>query len=182
MRKLINIQTKLSILVAGIMVLSSCSQEKKRPDYLTKIDSLTTVLANDASAFQTIDTTLISSKIKNIESQLANLDLIDSSLRIPERINYSEISKSFKLFLEENNQIIEEINFSKKQLSNLRIDTENELLNSDDLKLYFEQECEAVAILQHKMELYQKKINSQLDNYEVFNSKIGYLLDSLSKN
>lgn len=172
----------LTILVAGILVFASCSPGKERIAYIAKIDSLSTILEKDAKAFQSIDTALIFSNIKNIYEQLAVFDSIDSALTIPEKGKYLELRNSFILFLEESPQIINEANTCKSQLDNLKFDAENNLVNDEKLKQYYNQESNALTDLQDKMGLFQKKINLQLNNYELLNTKIGLILDSLAKN
>jgi hypothetical protein len=171
----------LTILVAGILVFASCSPDKERLAYINKIDSLLVVLANDDSTFQSIDTTLISFKIKNMESQLAVFNLIDSLSQIPEHANYSELRHSLRLFLKESPQIVEEAKTCKSQLDNLKFDAENNLVNDEKLKQYFWQESKALSDLQNKMDLFNKKINLQSKNYDLLNPKIELLLDSLTK-
>lgn len=172
----------LTILVAGILVFASCSPGKERIAYIAKIDSLLVVLANDDSTFQSIDTTLISYKIKNIDSQLAVFDSIDSVSIISEKVAFIELRNSFELFLEESPQIIEEVITCKTQLENLKYDAENKLVDNEKLTQYFNQESNALTDLQNEMALYQKRINLQLNNYGLLNPRIEYLLDSLSKN
>jgi hypothetical protein len=172
----------LTILVAAVIGLASCTPGKERIAYIAKIDSLSAVLAKDNKAFQSIDTALIFSKIKKIDKQLAVFDSIDSVSLISEKGNYSELRNSFNLFLEENPQIIEEAQTCKNQLDNLKFDAENNLVNVEKLKQYYNQESNALTLLQDKMGLFQKKINLQLNNYELLNPKIEYLLDSLTKN
>jgi hypothetical protein len=175
-------KNSLTILVAAVLVFASCSPGKERLAYINKIDSLSAVLAIDAKAFQSIDTALIFSKIKKIDKQLSIFDSIDSVSLIPEKSNYSELRNSFNLFLKESPQIIEEAQTCKNQLDNLKFDAENNLVNVEKLKQYYNQESNALTLLQDKMGLFQKKINLQLNNYELLNPKIEYLLDSLTKN
>jgi len=173
----------LSIIITGVLILASCSQGQKRAEYLVKIDSLSGVLKNDLSEYnKSIDSELISFYLKNMDSQLIVLDSLDSLSIIPENFDYSELRQSFNLFLEENPQISEEASICQSQLTNLRFDAENKLINNDQLHTYFEQESNAVSSLQNKMELFQKRIKSQTKNYELLNSKIKYWLDSLSQN
>ena len=180
--KLIRMKFGLYIIVAGILILASCSPSQKRVASITKIDSLTLVLAKNVNIYKNIDTALITSNLKNMDTLLQALNSIDSILVIPEKLAYLELRHSFYLFLDENPQIIEEAATCKIQLDNLKLDAENNLINDEKLQLYFEQESKAVVASITKMELFQQKINSQLINYNLLNSKLANLLDSLSQN
>lgn len=168
-----------SIFISGVFVLASCTMKQKRADYLIKIDSLSSVLANDIHNYKSIDSSLIRLKMKKMDSQLVVLDSIDSLSFITEKVAYRELYQSFMLFLKENPQIISEAHTCRTQLANLKFDTENKLIHTNQVQIYFEQESKAVNSLQNKMDLFQKKINSQMNKYDLLHTKLAHSLDSL---
>lgn len=180
--KLISMKTILPIVITGFIFLASCSTGHKMSSYIAKIDSLAVVLEKDAAIYNSIDTTLVITNFANMNIQLETLDSLTDISTFPDAIAYTYLRQSYKLFLMENPLIIKEIGLAKDQLIDLKYDAENKLISNTELQIYIEQESKALTALQNRMELFQKRINSQLKNYELLNPKIEFLLDSLSQN
>ena len=172
----------LSIIAAGIIALASCSTGQKMISYIDKIDSLSLALENETRMYENIDSNLIISYISKMDFQMDTLDSLTNISENQKIVAYTYLRKSMKMYLVENPQILEEIEFTKKQLTDLKYDAENKLIGEKEQQLYFEKENESVKALLEKMKMYHQKINSQIRNYELLNPTIDYLIDSLKLN
>ena len=171
-----------SMILACILFLNSCSSGRIIKEYTAKIDSLTFALESNSFEYFKIDTIQIIAKLHEMEQQTELLDSLNVNHSLPTLLEYNNMQQSFNFFLRENAEILDEVEFSKKQLFDLKFDVENKLIENNEAKLYFELELDAVADLQRKMDLYSQKIQMQFHNLELINPKIDNLIDSLSNN
>jgi hypothetical protein len=168
-------------LVLLLLTTVSCVNSKFYETYSEKVDSLNATLEASASSFEQIDTASISDQNRRIKQDLDSLGSLDGMLVSATINDYSYIKKSYKTFLREYPLALEELQYCRKQLADLKHDIEHRHLEEDDIKSYFSHEEEAVGLLKQKMEILGKSANRGIERFDRLHPEITLLIDSLSK-
>lgn len=169
------------LIVTCMIIYSSCSSGKKIKEYVVKIDSLSLAFESKAKVYQSIDTILLLANLREMERQFDKLDTV--AINSLSALNaYSKVRQSYNLFLVENRVVLNEIEFSKKQVQDLKFDIQNNLVSNSEAQKYISQEMTAINDLSQKMGLYHKEIKQQMHNFELNYPIIEHLIDSLAKN
>lgn len=90
---------------------------------------------------------------------------------------FTDVSKQAKHFVSENYS--NEIDFSKKQIENLKTDIENNALPSDSVSFYISSEKDALLELQESVERHSKSSEQIREKYERSRIGVTIFIDSL---
>jgi hypothetical protein len=159
----------------------ACTDTKFYKEYANRVDSLKATLEASASSFERLDT----ARIANLRSQVySNLDTL-TKLE-PEHVmtavnEYRYVGKSCKTISMEFPLVEEELQYSRIQLQALYHDIRHRHLEPEKVKLYFNQEQEAIGMVKRRMEVLVNLSEQQLQNFELLNPKVESIIDSLSK-
>jgi hypothetical protein len=171
---------KIGLLFLLVATLS-CVNYKFYEAYAEKVDSLQATLEASATSFEQIDTTTIAFQNSQIKQNLDSLSSLGEEIVSATVNDYYYIEKSYKTFLREYPLAMEELQFCRQQLTNLKHDIEHRYLDEELIKSYFSHEEEAVGLLKQKMEILGKTANRQMETFDRVNPRIDLMIDSLSK-
>lgn len=163
-------------LIISVFVLWSCGVSEQQRFYLTKIDSLQTMLDSAENQYQLLDTSSLSKSINAIDDGLTRLRAIDTVWSDSVKV-YAFIGKSLKEFHDEHFQIMEEIDYSEKQLSTLKKDIRKGRLTEKQMENYYHDEEAALGQLLHKMWFNKESIEYQLQSFDYLQDKIERMID-----
>ena len=127
-----------------------------------------------------VDTSKVFSFKRQMEKDLMNFNSIQDTLTKEEAFKVGDIFASKKrLFRLESNypELIREIEFSKKQLNNLKQDLENQVMKKEDFKLNFATEKAAVKDLEGKINKSIQNIEVDLQKYELDREELLELIE-----
>jgi len=157
----------------------SCDRTGNSKQYLDRIDSLSLSLEKSAVGFETIDTASIHEKYHLIDSQLELLFTLNNNNDQADVNKYNNIRKTFFNVVNNYPAIIDELEYTRSQLSDLKYDIEHHNLDQENEEMYFSQEKQSVKVLKLKMDFYQEQLNSELIHFENIYPEIKKKLDSL---
>lgn len=170
-----------TFLFLSLLIFVSCTNKQFYETYSTKIDSLKNTLEASASSYETIDTVLIASQYLTIRQNLDTLVLFPEIALDTGVIKYGYLKKKYKTFLRDHPLTIQELNYSRVQLSDLKNDFDKRNLEIEFAQEYYQTEEEAVDYIKKRMDAYQVMIRESMIKFNSLNPEIVVLLDSLSK-
>jgi hypothetical protein len=157
----------------------SCDQTRETIVYVSRIDSLLVSLNESALGFESIDTAIVSQYFQQTENML---DSLNQKNNIHDHLavnKYNNIRNSFGNFINTYLTLVNELNYTRSQLADLKFDAEKNNLSFARVSLYFEQEKQSVHVLKLKLDFYQKQINTASVLYINTITEIENLPDSL---
>ena len=95
-------------------------------------------------------------------------------------LNYGTLKKGFKEFIKRRPYTLEELEFCRKQINDLREDAENGLLTDEDFELFLKHEANASQSLRVQMSYYQARIAAQVKKFEQLTPRIDSLVNTLN--
>ena len=95
--------------------------------------------------------------------------------------DYSYIKKSYKTILREYPLAMEELQYCRNQLTDLKHDIEHGHLDEQMIKTYFSHEEDAISLLKYKMEKLSEMAEKQTERFGQLNPQIELMIDSLLK-
>lgn len=164
---------RLTIIYISILsfLLISCNNTHNHK-FLVQIDSLDLHLENAIKEYSIIDSTTLAKIRENVITNCNRIDYkVDSSfnkLIIP----YSQINKSIKQILKMDFYINTEIQKSRIQISDLHHDADKNLIDTNLLLQYIEDEKKAVNILIERMNYNYLRVISETNRYDSLNPLI----------
>lgn len=170
-----------AILFVTLFVFASCTEGQFFKTYSTKIDSLKNTLEASASSYETIDTILIASQYLTIRQNLDSLVIFPEVTLDSNVVKYGYLKKKYKTFLRDHPLTIQELNYSRAQLADLKHDFNKRNLDIESAKTYYQTEEEAVVYIKKRMDAYQALIRESMHTFNSVQPDIVFLLDSLSK-
>lgn len=174
-------KTLLFVICAFSLFFYSCDHSKDTKQYLSRIDSLSLALEKSASDFETIDTASIHKKYQLIDEQLEMLYASYNNYDQASVSNYNNIRKTFSDVADAYPDIINELAYTRSQLSDLKYDIENGLLSQEKTQMYFSQEKRSVRVLKLKMDFYRKQLKSGFNQIEHIYPEMKNRIDSLTQ-
>lgn len=146
-----------------VMLLFSCENKQYINTYSSRIDSLSFVLDESASALKTIDTARIKQELHLIyrllvsKAQRGNINNKDTVKLI------KSLEKGFKEVILVYPTLSNELDYAVTQLNSFKNDLNKSFLSRELTMLYYEQEKQSVQVLHLKIAYYSKliKINTQ---------------------
>lgn len=164
-----------------LLVFGSCSNRQFYETYSAKIDSLENTLEASASSYETIDTALISAQYSTIRQNLDTLVIFPKATLDTNVVKFRHLQKKYKTFLRDHPLTIQEVNYCRKQLTDLKHDFEKRNVKPETAKEYYKSEEEAVDFIKKRMDAYQALIRESMERFDSLHPEIVVLLDSLSK-
>ncbi len=179
---------KILYVVFIAVILTSCGNEKQQK-YIHNIDSLYTIVDTISNNLQQMkkDTLLLNAiKQSKNHSKALNpfLDTLFTMSSYRKRITeYMAMYKFFKKFKNHWGELYSNVEYTKKQLRDLKHDIPI-LLNKGDTvntNKYLKDETNAVKIISEKYEELKKGVSINMNKFPEANKKITNLLDSLKQ-
>lgn len=164
-----------------LLVFGSCSNRQFYETYSTKIDSLDNTLEASASSYENIDTSLIASQHKVIRQNLDTLVLFPEASLDTIVVQYRYLQKKYKTFLRDHPLTIQELNYCRRQLIDLKHDFDKRNFEPETAKIYYKSEEEAVDFIKKRMDAYKALMRESMEKFNLLQPEIVVLLDSLSK-
>jgi hypothetical protein len=172
-------------LLAGLAILTCC-QHKDSAEKIKKIDSLITIcdsLSNTLASVNNDSAEIVFQKAKAstelFEKKLRNLPESDT---VRECLNSSgNIFKGLRKYFKELPSYKKDIDFSHTQLTNLKEDVKNNLLNEEEFSKYYKDESVALSLLSEKINGRISTTKNELSLYKRICFTVNYLVDSLNK-
>jgi len=167
------------MICSGLLIFYSCDQTRETTVYVSRIDSLIVSLNESALGFETIDTSIVQQYYHRIENLIDSLNQRDNNYDHSAVNSFNDIRNSFSNFISAYPALVDELQYTRSQLADLKFDVEKNTLDFAQVNLYFEQEKQSVHVLKLKLDYYQKQINSSYNLYINTNPKFEKQLDSL---
>ncbi|GAB4248929.1 MAG: hypothetical protein Kow0079_01350 [Vicingaceae bacterium] len=171
----------LNVLIA--VILCSCTHNKKEIGEVTSLEQL---LTDTEELLHSVDTTKVFPVAKSIEKDLKYIqlnykDTMDKSLAI--KLNtYHSNRKALLYFVRNYKTFLEEIAFSKKQLTDLKEDLKNNTLDMTKYPDYYKNEQTAIVNLNNNISRAVEGVNVTLPNIDKVKPTIDSLLNVLKNN
>ncbi len=170
----------MKLLISYISVLSivliSCNNIHNQK-FIIRIDSLSLQLENAIEEYSVIDSITLAKIRENVIMNCNRIDYeVDSSfnkLIIP----YSQINKSIKQILKMDFYIKTELHKSRTQIDNLFHDADNNIIDTNFLVRYIEEEKIAVNIIIERMNFNRLRGLSETKRYDSLNPLIEKLIN-----
>ena len=170
------------ILFTGFLIffLTACVDRAFYKSYVDQVDKLSQHLEEMAVKYESLDTLLIRAQYDTIRRDL------DSLSRIPDIVldtlvtNYKYIGKDYKTFWRGHPLTMQELDYTRSQLRNLRHDIGKYYLDEKSVVDYFIQEKESVRKLRDRMDYNRVLILKGMRQFAETRPRIKSLLDSLS--
>lgn len=166
-------------LVFLLFSLVSC-QTKTNNLQVSRVDSISFRMEETAKVYYEIDTLKIDSFYTIVLfnfNRLGKMKIQESNELL---LNYGTLKKGFKEFIKRRPYTLEELEFCRKQINDLREDAENGLLTDEDFELFLKHEANASQSLRVQMSYYQARIAAQVKKFEQLNPRIDSLVNTLN--
>ena len=176
-----SISPSLQIFLLALLIISITScQTKTNKLQVSRVDSISYRMEETAKVYFEIDTVKIDSFYSIVLFNLNKLSEIENQENQELLMDYGTLKKGFKEFIKRKPYTLEELEFCRKQINDLREDAENGLLSDEDFELYLKHEANASQSLRVQMSYYQARIASQVKKFEQLNPQIDSLINNLN--
>lgn len=162
-----------------LMFFTSCINSTFYENIAVKVDSLNASLEASASSYESLDTILIARQYNTIVEHMDSLKVYESLATTPLLVEYKYVRKNYKTFFRGHPLTIKELNYSRAQLAALKNDFEHYQPDTEDARLYFKQEKEAITYIKKRMDAYQKLIIEGMNRFDTLNPQVEKMLDSI---
>ncbi len=171
----------LQIFLLAFVILSfaSCQTNEDKLKVL-RVEGISYKMEETAKVYFEIDTLKIDSLYSVILFNLDRLGKLGYQDDHKLIMDYATLKKGFKEFIKRRPYTIEELEFCRNQIEDLREDAENGLLSDEDFELYLKHESNASQSLRVQMSYYESRIAAQVKKFENLNPQINSLIDSLN--
>ena len=167
------------LLAFFILSFASCQTNDDKLKVL-RVEGISYKMEETAKVYFEIDTLKIDSLYSVILFNLERLGKLGYQDDHKLIMDYATLKKGFKEFIKRRPYTIEELEFCRNQIEDLREDAENGLLSDEDFELYLKHESNASQSLRVQMSYYESRIAAQVKKFELLNPQINSLVDSLN--
>ena len=164
------------LLLAVLMISLASCQTKTNNLQVSRVDSISFRMEETAKVYFEIDTIKIDSFYSIVLFNLNRLGKMETQGNTELLMNYGTLKKGFKEFIKRRPYTLEELEFCRKQINDLREDAENGLLSDEDFELFLKHEANASQSLRVQMSYYQARISAQAKKFEQLNPRIDSLM------
>ncbi len=174
MKKILSIVFTISVIV--LLLTTSCKHKDTTQYKLAQIDSLTlildktelmlTELNDDSIKAMMNDTHLMHDVLSSVgKAKLKALELSDNN-------QLDSIDKQFKEYVEIHSKTLEEFKYSRKQLTDLKYDLEQHIVNEKKFDEYYQTENTSVNNLFNIVSSSLDKVKQNIEKYKLINPEI----------
>lgn len=168
--------------VSLMLALSSCNNQVEK-ERLSKIDSLGTHLNHVREVVTAVDSALIVRRLDEMnhtgEWLLDNLtDTLDRQTGLVVG-DYLRCQKFYRKSMDRYKLVRNELEYSEKQLQNLRTDVKNSFYSEEEFKGYFETEATSVERLVNATDELEGTYEAVNQQYQKFKPSVTEILDSI---
>ena len=131
---------------------NSCTNPNAKE--IEEVDALLTIINDTEMSLLSIDTGLVFGTKRQMEMDIEEISNISDTITREEAFKLDDIfrsKKGFNTITNNYNGFLREIDFSKKQLNNLKQDLENGLMKEEDFKINYALEEEHILMLNGKI-------------------------------
>lgn len=153
------------------LILTSCRPTEQQRYYLTRIDSLQSVLDSAENQYMTLDTARLKTSIGIIKNDLERLMHMDTLWSDTVKI-YAMIGKTLQKLSDQRVKIMDDLTYTRNQLVTLENDTRKGRLADSLVATYYKEEAKATGQLADKMWFNRQSIDYQLESFAYLEQKI----------
>jgi hypothetical protein len=147
---------------------------------LGEVDSLLEIVNDSEQSLLTVDTSRVFSAKRQMEVDLAELHEVKDTLTKEEAFQLDKIFSSkkriFRLTKNYSN-FLEQINFSKTQLTNLKQDLENDFVSKDDFVIHIQNEKTYVLGLNKQINKAVNGLDVELEKLKLYRSEFEEIVE-----
>lgn len=155
------------ILVVGL-TFTAC--ENLLQQEINEVDALLLIVKETENSLLLVDTSRVFEVKRKMVKDLAELDNFNDTLTREEAFRLGDIfaskNKIFRL-KGKYGKLINQIEFSRKQLNNLKQDLENKVMKKEDFKLHYDVELTAVKELEMTLKKSIQGLEGGMQKYEL---------------
>ncbi len=154
------VKTVLVIAVFSALAFNGCTNKTSAPSPAERLTNLQQQVDNDIVAFQDFeanDFVKLKTSFMNIDSQLGSVDpnIVQGYF---EKLNLAQAY--LQQFMEVKPSLKSKLDYSKKQLTDLQFDFENEMINDSLFNVYLERETIAADTLHNQILYFKDRFGS----------------------
>lgn len=169
--------------LAGVIGLSACKNNDNSAEII-RIDSLITVINAVDSFYQSIDPQTVSAKYSEFETTTKAFGKYFTDERDTNWntiTSYANIKKPLRNFLRQKDDLLAELDYSKKQLISLKESAGKGLIPADSLQFYIQSESDAVHSLEQIMRFVVNEAKTEIIRFDSLQPVMLQLLETYKK-
>ncbi|PCI95048.1 MAG: hypothetical protein COB15_12600 [Flavobacteriales bacterium] len=141
----------LLIIVIGLGVISCSNPNEKE---IGEVNALISIVEETEKSLLSVDTSVVFDAKRQMDKDIAMLNQYIDTVNREEAFRLDDVlgnKKKIHNLMKNYPEFIKQINFSKNQLTNLKQDLENDLMNKKDFKTHYAMEQEQLMVLNNQI-------------------------------
>lgn len=160
-----------------LLFLFSCNSREKQ-ERIEQIDIISHRLNSMADVFLKIDSVKVRQNFTTVKQNLGELNKLSLNRSNKLIKDYGKLKKEFKNYLKTRPFIIDELGFTRNQLSDLKHDVKYNKLSDQEFELYLKHEANAAQRLRVKMSHFNDRLQNQMKIFDSLNPVFIEFIDS----
>ena len=153
--------------IVFLVVMISCQEKNRTDHYLSRVDSLHRVLEENAAKYHlAIDTASIRSDIETIDRWIREIDSSGQATGAMIATSCNLVKSEFEVILSTYGPVANEIEFTRRQLTDLRYDLRSRLVKDEVAERYCREEERSLQVLLLKLQHYESVARTSRENFE----------------